>query len=84
MVIFYMAHCQTEVGGHIVTSWGFPSIHVAVPFSAVLQVLFIILESKPPSLHGEVSYKSLYQIKRGTDLQEPKTAIFYTPQLSKW
>ena len=24
-------------------SWGFPSIHVADPFSSVLQVLFIIL-----------------------------------------
>ena len=37
-------------GGHLVyvkgipmTSWEFPLIHVAVPFSSVLQILFIIL-----------------------------------------
>ena len=35
-------------------SWGFPLIHVAVPFSSVSQVLFIILGFKPPYLHRGV------------------------------
>ena len=32
-------------------SWGFPSIHVAVAFSSVLQVLFIMLGYKRPYIH---------------------------------
>ena len=61
------------------TSWGFPSIHVAVPFSSVSQVLFIISGSKPPYLHREVSLESLYQIRRGTYPQSKKNGYFLHP-----
>ena len=66
-----------------IASWQFPSIHVAVPFSSVSQVLFIILGSKPPSFHREVSWESLYQIWRGTDLTEPKSCNLLHPSAGK-
>ena len=55
-----------------------------MPFSSVLQVLFIILESKPPYLHREVTEESLYQIWRGTQPPlELKNEKFSTPPTVK-
>ena len=60
-------------------SWGFPSIHAVVLFSSVLQVLFIILGSKPPYIHREVSQESLYKIWKGTNpTRSQKMSILYT------
>ena len=61
------------------TLWGLPLIHVVVPFCSVLQVLFIILGSKPPYLHRMLSWELLYKIWRGTNPPEPKSSDFYTP-----
>ena len=47
---FYTPALKVKLAAILATLWGFPSIYVAVPFSSVLQVLFIILESKPPYL----------------------------------
>ena len=63
-------------------SWGFPLIHVAVPFSSVLQVLFIILGSKPPYLCRE---ESGITIKFWGELTtwSWKMPIFYTLSICK-
>ena len=69
-------------------TWGYPSIHVVVPFSSVMQELCTILGSKPPYLCREVSLESLYQICRATEPQSQKW-WFSTPpvvklKLDKW
>ena len=65
-------------------SWEFPLIHVAVPFSSVSQVLFIIiLESKPPYLCRGCLRN--HYIKFGGEPPPPraeKMVIFCMPHLS--
>ena len=65
-------------------SWGFPSMHVHVelPFFSVLQLLFIILRSKPSYLHREVYEESLSNLE-GTDPPQPKNGNFLHPPAVK-
>ena len=56
VVTFYTSPAiKLKLGPILPMSWGFLLIYVVVPFSSVLQVLFIILGSKPPYLHTKVS-----------------------------
>ena len=79
MVIFYTPTFKLKLVAILSMPWGFPLIHVAVPLSSVSQVLFIILGSKLPYLHREVSSESFNKIWRGNDPPELKNGVFYIP-----
>ena len=81
----------TEVGGHIVMSWGFPSIHVVMPFSHSFQDHHTLSKCNPKSINYNTFIERFlrnHYIKFGgklTPLEQKKKWWFSTPlQLSNW
>ena len=60
-------------------SWGFPLIHIVVPFSSILQVLFIILGSKTLYHHREVSRNHYIKSGEQTPLEPNNNGNFLHP-----